>query len=98
MYRMSSASVSSAGHSSSASAITSSHQLSRPSTKLTSSPVRLTTTTFSTLGARPDDRPVVALALLDLVVQAVVGGVDLAPGAPLGLGRIPVESLIPLLE
>src|SRR5919107_903849 len=50
------------------------------------------------LVADPDERRLVAPALLNLVIQAVVGRVDLAADEPLGEGRVPVEDLIPLLE
>ena len=50
------------------------------------------------LVALPEYGGLVTPALLDLVVEAVVGDVRLAADEPLGLGRVPVEDLVPLLE
>jgi hypothetical protein len=46
----------------------------------------------------PDQGCLLALALLYLVVEAVVGDVGLTSYEPLGVRRVPLEDLIPLLE
>jgi len=48
--------------------------------------------------ALPEDGEVVAVAVLDLAVDAVVAEVGLAADEPLGVGRVPVEDLGPRLE
>ncbi len=50
------------------------------------------------LVAHPDQGLLVALTVLDVAVEAVVGGVYLAADEPLGEGRVPVVDLVPLLE
>src|SRR3954470_19604826 len=48
--------------------------------------------------SNPDQGVLVALTVLNMAVQAVVGSVDLAADEPLNEGRFPVADLVPLLE